>query len=75
VLGFGKEIWEVALVELGLSNYTTLEKLLATLIEGSVEESEEDDGILIQDLARLVIELTEDVDILEDLVWVCCHCG
>lgn len=65
MLGLGQEVEEVALVELGLADLTALEELLAPAVEGAVEDSEEDADFLGEDLAGIVVELAEDVDILE----------
>ena len=42
VLGLWEEVEEVALVELGLPDLATLEKLLAPRVESTVQDSEED---------------------------------
>lgn len=66
VLGLWEEVWEVALVELRLADHTSLEQLLSSGVESSVQHGEEDDSVLVQDLLLLVIDVSEDVDILED---------
>ena len=42
VLSLWQEVKKVALVELGLSDHTTLEQLLAPGVESTVKDSEED---------------------------------
>jgi hypothetical protein len=42
VLGLWQEVEELALVELGLPDLATLEKLLAPCVESTVQDSEED---------------------------------
>ena len=66
MLGFGEEVWQLALVELRLSDHTTLKEVLAGPIEGSVKESEERKSILCEDLLVEVCDLARDVHALED---------
>jgi len=68
MLGLRQEIEEVALVELGLADDAALEQGLAGGVEGAVEDGEEDGGFLAEDLAGVVVEGAEDVDVVEDLV-------
>jgi len=51
-----------------LSDHAALEESFAGAIEGAVEDSKEDSGVLAQDLASLVIEGAQDVDVLEHLL-------
>ena len=66
VLGLWEEIWENALVELGLSDHTALEELLSSCVERSVEESKERNGVLGEDLLVGVVDDTRDVNTLDD---------
>lgn len=66
MLGLWKEIWENALVELGLSDNTALEELLSSCVEGSVEESDESNGIFGEDLLVGVVDDARDGDPLDD---------
>lgn len=66
VLGLGEEIRENAFVELGLSDNTALEELLSSCVEGSVEESDESNGILGEDLLVGVVDDARDGDALDD---------
>jgi hypothetical protein len=59
----GKEVEEVALVELCLPDHTALQESFAALIEGTVEEGKEDGGIFAEDVAVLVAQLAEDIDL------------
>jgi len=66
VFGLGQEIREHSLVELGLSDGSTLEELLAGRVEGAVQEGEEGNGIFAQDLLVEIGDGSRDVDALED---------
>lgn len=70
MLGLGEEVELVAVVELLLADLASFEERLACGIEGAVQHGEENDSFLAQHLSSLVVEPTEDVDILEDLVGV-----
>lgn len=63
MLGLWKEIEKVSLVELSLSNHSSLKKGFPAFIECAVEECKEDAGILAEDMAVLIIEVAEDVDL------------
>lgn len=73
VLGLWEEIWNVALVELSLANHAALKECFSGAIESAVEQCKENSGLFGEDLAGLVIERTEDVDVLQDIVWVGGH--
>lgn len=73
VLGLWKEVEQVALVELCLSNHTALKESFPSLVECAVEEGKEDGSIFAENVSVLVIELTEDVDLAEDGVGISCH--
>lgn len=75
VLGLGEEVEQLALVELGLADDTALEQLFPALVECAVEEGEEDGGVLAEDMARLVVESAEDVDLAQNGVRAGGHCG
>lgn len=64
----------MALVELGLSSYSPLEESFAGIVEGTVEESEENSGIFAEDLAGLIIQWTQDVHVLENFIRIGSHC-
>jgi hypothetical protein len=66
VLGLWEEVEQIALIELGLADDTALEQLFPALVECAVEEGEEDGGVLAEDLACLVIESAEDVDLAQN---------
>jgi hypothetical protein len=74
VLCFWEEVEQVALVELGLSGHSPLQQVLTALVKCAVQESEEDGGILAENVPVLVIELAEDIDLAEDGVGISCHC-
>lgn len=63
VLGFGEEVELFALVEVGLAYLAAFEQRLSSLVEGAVEEGEEDGDILVQDVLGLIIESAMDVDV------------
>lgn len=65
VLGLGEEVEQVALVNLGLAVDTALQEGLAGRVEGTVEDGEESTSILGEDLAGIIIESSEDGDVLE----------
>ena len=52
----------------------TLEERFPALVECAVKKSEEDTSILAKNVTVLVVQLTEDVDLSEDSIGVCCHC-
>jgi hypothetical protein len=68
VLGLWEEVEQLALVELGLAGNAALKKLFPALVECAVKEGEEDGGVLAEDMARLVIERAEDVDLAQHVV-------
>lgn len=70
MLGLWKKVELVAIVKLLLADLASFEEGLPSSIEGAVQYGEEDDSFLAQHLSSLVVESTEDVDILEDLVGV-----
>lgn len=67
VLGLWQKVELAALVKLQLANLASLKKSLACGVEGAVEEGEEGGCILGEDLAGLVIERSEDLDVRENL--------
>lgn len=64
--GLWEEVGQIALVKLDLADNAALEQGFATGVESSVQKSEEDNGISVQNLARLVVQRTENVDALEN---------
>ena len=74
MLGLGEEIGKFASIELGLTGHASLQQFLASLVECAVEKGQEDSSFLGNDLAVLVIERSEDVDLTEDVILVLCHC-
>jgi hypothetical protein len=64
LLGLWKEVEEIALVELGLPGYSSLEQRLPALVECAVEECQKDARVLAEDVTVLVVEVSEDVDLL-----------
>lgn len=66
--GFWEEVWQRALVELCLSDHTSLEEVLAGAIEGSVKEGEECKSIFAEDLAVEVVDCASDVNALENRI-------
>lgn len=65
VLGLGQEVGQVAAVDLGLLVDTALQESLAGRVEGAVQDGEEGAGVLGEDLAAVVVQSTQDGDILE----------
>jgi hypothetical protein len=63
VLGLWEKVEKVALVELSLSDYSSLQQRFPALIECAVEERKEDTGVLAEDVTVLVVEIAEDVDL------------
>ena len=63
---FGKEIRELALVKLCLSDDTALEELLAFAVEGSVKEGKECNSIFAQNLLVEIGDRSCYVDALDD---------
>ena len=63
VLGLWEKVEKVALVELSLSDYSSLQQRFPALIECAVEERKEDTGVLAEDVTVLVVEVAEDVDL------------
>lgn len=63
VFGFWEEVQEIALVEFGLSDHSSLEKRFPALVERAMEKSKKDGGIFAQDVSVLVVQFTEDVDL------------
>lgn len=66
VLGLGQEVWEGALVKLGLADLAAFQQLLASVVERAVQQGKEGEGLWCQDLAVLLFDGSEDVDALED---------
>ena len=78
VLGLWEEVEQVALVELGLTDHSSLEESFPALVECAVEEGKEDGSIFAEDVPVLVVQVAEDVDLAQDGVGVGCHgevCG
>jgi hypothetical protein len=75
VLGLWKEVEEVSLVELGLSDHSSLEERFPALVECAVEKGKEDGSIFAEDVTVLVVQLAENVDLTEDSIRIGCHCG
>ena len=63
MLGLWEKVEKVALVELSLSDYSSLQQRFPALIECAVEERKEDTGVLAEDVTVLVVEIAEDVDL------------
>lgn len=63
MLGLWEKVEKVALVELSLSDYSSLQQRFPALIECAVEERKEDTGVLAEDVTVLVVEVAEDVDL------------
>lgn len=74
MLGLGEEVREDATVDLGLADDAALEEVLAASVEGALEEGEEGEGLRGKDPALVVLDLTKDVDALEDGIGGG-HCG
>jgi hypothetical protein len=70
----GEEVEEIALIELGLSDYASLQERFPALVECAVEEGKEDCGIFAEDMAVLVAQCAEDVHLAEDGVGAGSHC-
>lgn len=66
VLGLRKEVEKVALIELSLSDHSSLKELFPALVECAVEESKENAGILAENVSVLVIEVSKDVDLAKN---------
>jgi hypothetical protein len=75
VLGLWEKVEQVALVELSLSDHTSLKESLPALVECAVEQGEEDGSILAEDVTLVVLQLAEDIDLAEDGFRVGGHCG
>ena len=75
MLGFWEEVEKISLVELSLSDYSSLKQRLPALIECAVEKRKEDTGVLAEDVTVLVVEVAEDVDLPQDTISASCHCG
>jgi len=71
VLGFWQEVRENALVELGLTDVTALQELFTSAIERSMKKRKEGRSILVQDLARLVVQRAVDGHTLKNGVHAC----
>lgn len=65
MLGLGQEVGQVAAVDLGLLVDAALQESLAGRVEGAVQDGEEGAGVLGEDLAGVVVQSTQDGDILE----------
>ena len=63
MLGLWEKVEKVTLVELSLSDYSSLQQRFPALIECAVEERKEDTGVLAEDVTVLVVEVAEDVDL------------
>jgi len=74
VLGLWEEVEKISLVELSLSDYSSLKQRLPALIECAVEKRKEDTGVLAEDVTVLVVEVAEDVDLPQDTIGASCHC-
>lgn len=65
VLGLGEEVGEDTAVDLGLAELTALEEVLASLVEGTVEEGDEGESLGSQDLPLVLLNGAADGDALE----------
>jgi hypothetical protein len=63
VLGLWEEVEKVSLVELSLTDYSSLKQRFPALIKCAVEERKEDTRVLAEDVTVLVVEVAEDVDL------------
>lgn len=63
MLGLWEEVEKVSLVELSLSNHSSLKKGFPAFIECAVEECKEDAGVFTEDMAVLIVKVAEDVDL------------
>lgn len=70
MLRLGEEIELHALVEFGLSQLSSIQQRLPPLVEGAMQDGEENGGIFGEDLLRLVVEGAVDGDLFEDLLRV-----
>ena len=75
VLGLWQEVEQVSLVELGLAKHASLEQGFSALVECAVEKGQEDTGVLAENVAVLVIEVAEDVDLSQDPFGIDGHCA
>lgn len=77
MLGLGQEVKEITLVKLGLAEHSSLQELLAAVVECAVEEGKEDSSVFVKDVTVGIVQLAKDVDIAENGVRVGCHdeCG
>ena len=64
MLCFWEEVWQLALVELLLTNHSSLEQCFSCAIEGSVEESNESSRFWCEDLLLRLVDLAENLDAL-----------
>jgi predicted DNA-binding protein len=68
---FWEEVWEYTLIELCLSDYSALKKLLPGAIERPVEEGEECNSFFAKDLLVEIRDGSRDVHSLEDGINLC----
>lgn len=66
MLGLGKEIGQIALVNLLLADYPSLQKGFPCAVESSVEEGEESGGFGGKDLAERILDGAIDGDAFVD---------
>lgn len=74
VLGLREEVKKVALVELGLADYSPLQELLSASVECAVKESKEDSSIFAENVTVGIVQFAEDVNLAKDRVSAGCHC-
>lgn len=74
VLGLREEVKEISLVELSLTNYSSLKQRFPALVKCAVKEGKEDTGVLAEDMTVLVGEVAEDVDLAQNAIGIGCHC-
>lgn len=73
VLGLWEEVKKVALIKLSLTNHSSLEETFPALVKCAVEEGKEDSGIFAENVTVGVVQLTKDVHLAENTIWVGCH--
>lgn len=73
MLGLGQEVKKITLVKLGLAEHSSLQELLAAVVECAVEEGKEDSSVFVENVTVRIVQLAKDVDIAENGVRAGCH--